>query len=172
MILFVVCVGIFTARVTPVQKDGGIETDPQIVSLQESHMEWLDENYNRSMENGFCLFGHIEEKMIADEEDWKTFVVEDVEFVDSPFTQSNSSIRHTCVPQVLARWNQLVFDQDYNLIGAIHTHPGKAELSEIDKKLFRRIESLIPLYGIYDGETLSMYSDSDGESMPIMYRQQ
>ncbi|WP_313694245.1 hypothetical protein [Halorarum halobium] len=80
--------------------DGGTSTQPSKISFTESHIQWLDENYNQSVENGFCLFGTVEEDKV---------VVEQVEFIDNPFRQSSGTMLFTCIPQILARWKRLVF---------------------------------------------------------------
>ena len=157
IVLLMVSFGFFLHRVTPINVDGGLSTDPTTVSFTESHLQWLDENYNESMENGFCLFGEI---------DGKEVVVEHVEFVDNPFSQSKHSMKVSCLPQIFVRSGQLLLDSDYRLVGFIHTHPEYAALSGNDRDMFRKVDPFLSVFGVYDGDRIAMYSDWN-QSRPI-----
>lgn len=152
-----VAVGIFAVRVTPVRVDGGTSTQPTTVSFTESHVQWLDQNYNKSMENGFCLFGHIEDREV---------VVEHVEFIDNPFSQSRDSMNPTCIPQIFARSGQLLLDGRYRFVGLIHTHPEHASLSRVDRRTFARFDPVLSVFGVYNGDRIAMYS-APNQSRPI-----
>jgi proteasome lid subunit RPN8/RPN11 len=157
MILLIVCLGFFVHRVTPINVDGGVSTEPTTVSFTESHVQWLDENYNSSVENGFCLFGHV---------DGEEVVVEQVELIDNPVSQSRDSMTPTCIPQIYARSNQLLLNKDYRFVGLIHTHPEYATLSELDRRTFHSFDSVLTVFGVYNGEKIAMYSDWN-QSRPI-----
>jgi len=150
LIIVIVLTGFFLARVTPVQVDGGTSSDPNTVSFTRSHIDWLNENYNSSVENGFCLFGHIKDGEV---------VVEDVEFVDNPPHQEQGAMSFTCIPQIFAYSQGLVARSDYRLVGAIHTHPETAYVSQQDRDTFRDFDSVLGVFGVYNGERLRMYSD-------------
>jgi len=152
-----VLMAIFALRVTPVQVDGGTSTDPTTVSFTESHVQWLDENYNESMENGFCLFGEIEGKEVK---------VQQVELIDNPLSQSRDGMSPTCLPQIYVRSGQLLLDGDYRFVGLIHTHSKYAALSDKDRTHFRVFDSVLSVYGVYNGERIAMYSDWN-QSRPI-----
>jgi len=152
IVAVLVFLGIFAARVTPVQVDGGTSTDPTTVSFHDDHADWLEKNYQESVENAFCLFGRIQGDKV---------VVEQVEFINNPFQQSHGSMWFTCIPQILARWKPLVFEEEYKLVGAIHTHPETEGLSRLDRETFRIVDDVIEVFGVYNGDRLSMYSSPD-----------
>lgn len=157
LVLVFVLVGFFAMRVTPVQVDGGASREPTTVSFTESHVQWLDENYNESMENGFCLFGHVDEEEV---------VVEHVEFIDNPFSQSRDSMKPTCLPQIFVRSEQLLLNERYRFLGLIHTHPNHAVLSQRDRETFSKFDSVLSVFGVYNGDQVAMYS-APNQSRPI-----
>jgi hypothetical protein len=157
LLVSIVLAGIFAVRVTPVQVDGGTSSDPTKLSFTRSHADWLNENYNESVENGFCLFGHHQDD---------TVVVEEVEFVDNPPHQEKGAMSFTCIPQIFAYSSSLVTREEYRLLGAVHTHPGTAYLSQQDKETFRSFDPVLSVFGVYNGERLRMYSDPN-QSTPI-----
>jgi len=150
---------IFAARVTPVRVDGGTSTQPGQVSFTKSHVEWLEEKYNYSEENGFCLFGQLRGEEV---------VVEQVEFVDNPARQSHEAMSFTCIPQVLARWKPLVAEEDYKLVGAIHTHPYSKDLSERDWRTFEFVDPFVEVFGVYNKrkDSMRIYS-RPGQEEPL-----
>jgi len=162
LVVAFVALGIFAERVTPVRVDGGTSTEPTQISFQESHADWLQANYNQSVENGFCLFGQVQEEKV---------VVEQVEFVDNPVRQSYMGMSFTCIPQILARWQPLVSQEEYKLVGAIHTHPETAELSHRDLETFRFFDPVLSVFGVYNGDRLTMYLSPDqGQAMTNVLR--
>jgi hypothetical protein len=160
LIVLVVFVYIFAARVTPVRVDGGTSTQPSEVSFTRSHVEWLQEKYNYSEENGFCLFGHIHEREV---------VVEQVEYVDNPVRQSYKGMSFTCIPQILARWKPLVTQEEYKLVGAIHTHPESKGLSEKDWRTFQLVDPFFGVFGVYNKreDSMRIYS-RPGQEEPLV----
>jgi len=102
------------------------------------------------MENAFCLFGHVD----VDE-----VVVERVEYVDNPFSQTDGSMIFTCVPQILARSGRLIMDDEFSFVGAVHTHPDGVRLSSIDRDTFQMADPVVETWGVYNGSRLSMYAD-------------
>jgi len=157
LVLVFVLVGFFAVRVTPVQVDGGASREPTTVSFTESHVQWLDDNYNESMENGFCLFGHVDEEEV---------VVEHVEFIDNPFSQAKDSMKPTCLPQIFVRSEQLLLNERYRFLGLIHTHPDHAVLSQRDRETFAKFDSVLSVFGVYNGDQVAMYS-TPNQSRPI-----
>jgi len=157
LVIALLLAAFYVARVTPVRMDGGVSTDPTTVSFTESHVQWLDENYNESMENGFCLFVSIEGSEVR---------VEQVELIDNPVSQSKHSMSPTCIPQIAVRSERLFLDKEYRFVGLIHTHPKYAKLSELDRKTFRRFDSVLSVFGVYTGDRIAMYSDP-GQSYPV-----
>jgi len=152
LITAVVLAGFFLARVTPVRVDGGTSSEPTKISFTRSHVDWLNENYNESVENGFCLFGHIKDDNV---------VVEEVEFVDNPPHQEEGEMSFTCIPQIFAYSSELVMREEYRLVGVIHTPPRSAYLSRQDVDTFRTFDSVLGVFGVFNGERLRMYSDPD-----------
>lgn len=150
LLFFLVSVGIFAVRVTPVQVDGGTSSDPTSISFTRSHVDWLNENHNESVENGFCLFGHIKGGEV---------VVEEVEFVNNPLHQEKGAMSFTCIPQIFAYSSSLVAREEYRLVGVIHTHPESAYLSREDRDTFQAFDPILSTFGVFNGERLRMYSD-------------
>lgn len=153
LIVLLVFLGIYVDRVTPVRVDGGIDDSPTTVSFTRGQVQWLSQNYNESVENGFCLFGSV---------DGSDFVVEDLEFVDSPWSQSKHAMSFSCIPQILVRSSDLVLDSDYRFLGIIHTHPNTDYLSEVDQNTFSKVESVVELFGVYNGEELNVFDTPGG----------
>jgi proteasome lid subunit RPN8/RPN11 len=137
--------------------DGGTSRDPTTVSFTESHVQWLDENYNESVENGFCLFGEIQGSEV---------VVEQVELVDNPFRQSEGSMKLTCLPQIFVRSKKLLLNKEYRFVGLIHTHPEHAALSRLDRRTFSKFDSVLSVFGVYNGDRVAMYS-APNQSRPV-----
>mgnify|MGYP006286581883 CR=1 FL=1 len=154
LVISVVLLGIFVQRVAPVHVDGGTSTEPTSISFTRSQIQWLDENYNYSVENGFCLFGHREESQV---------VVEQVEYVDNPARQSKWAMSFTCIPQILARSENLLLREDYELVGAVHTHPRTKTLSGVDRDTFRFFDPVLSVFGVYNNGSLKMYSSPGQE---------
>jgi proteasome lid subunit RPN8/RPN11 len=159
LIVLVVFIYIFAARVTPVRVDGGTSTQPPEVSFTRSHVEWLQEKYNYSEENGFCLFGHIQRDEV---------VVEQVEYVDNPVRQSHQAMSFTCIPQILARWKPLVTQEEYKLVGAIHTHPYSKDLSDRDWRSFQLVDPFVGMFGVYNKreDSMRIYTEP-GQKQPL-----
>jgi proteasome lid subunit RPN8/RPN11 len=72
----------------------------------------------------------------------------------------------TCIPQILARSKPLLLQEEYKLVGAIHTHPDTSELSELDRNTYRIVDPFVEVFGVYNGDRLSMYS-SPGQEEPV-----
>ena len=96
------------------------------------------------------MFGHVD----VDE-----VVVERVEYVDNPFSQTDGSMIFTCVPQILARSGRLIMDDEFSFVGAVHTHPDGVRLSSIDRDTFQMADPVVETWGVYNGSRLSMYAD-------------
>ena len=161
LVLMVVFIGFYVDRVTPIRVDGGIDEAPTTVSFTRGQIQWLDQNYERDLENGFCLFGRIDES---------DFVVEDLEFVDNPWSQSKYSMRFNCVPQILVRSSQLVMDGDYRFLGIVHTHPNTASPSLVDLDTFNKVDEAVELFGVYNGEELNVYDRPGGPPIKKLLR--
>lgn len=161
LLVFLVFLGVYVDRVTPIRVDGGLDEAPTTVSISQSHLDWLQENYNEDLENGFCLFGQV---------DGNKVMVEDVEFVDNPWSQSKYSMRFNCVPQLAVRSGDLVQDYDYKFVGAIHTHPVTPSLSRVDQEMFRKAQGLIKVFGVFNGDSLRMYDRPEGPPIKVLLR--
>ena len=98
-------------------------------------------------------------------------MMEQVEDIDTPYSQSDGSMIFTCVPQILARSVHLALDDEFNFVGAFHTHPDVAWLNSIDRNAFQMADSVVETFGVYNGSRLSMYADPGGmESMHVELR--
>ena len=161
LIALLVFLGVYVDRVTPVRVDGGLDDSLTTVSFTRGQVQWLSQNYNQSVENGFCLFGSI---------DGSEVVVQDVEFVDNPWSQSKHAMSFSCIPQILVRSNDLVLDSDYRFLGIIHTHPNTAYLSDVDQNTFSKVESVVELFGVYNGDVLNVFDRPGGPEARLLLR--
>lgn len=161
LVLMLVFLGVYVDRVTPIRVDGGLAEAPTTVSFTRGQIQWLQENYNEEVENGFCLLGQV---------DGSKFIVEDVEFVDNPWSHSKYSMRFNCVPQILVRSSQLVMDGDYRFLGIVHTHPNTASPSSVDLETFGKVDEVVELFGVYNGKDLNVYDRPGGDPVLKLLR--
>lgn len=161
LVLMLVFLGVYVDRVTPIRVDGGLAEAPTTVSFTRGQIQWLQENYNEEVENGFCLFGQV---------DGSKFIVEDVEFVDNPWSQSKDSMSFSCIPQITVRSNDLVSDEAYRFLGILHTHPNTASPSLVDLNTFNKVDEAVELFGVYNGEELNVYDRPGGPPIKKLLR--
>jgi proteasome lid subunit RPN8/RPN11 len=115
------------------------------------------------MENGFCLYGEVEDEQV---------VVDEVVYVDDPWEQTPTSMRFTCIPETLDRLPELLMQGDFGFLGIVHTHPsGSARLSSTDAAMLGGTFYLVKVSGVYNGDRLEFYTIDDPRvSMPLQVK--
>ena len=79
-------------------------------------------------------------------------------------------MRFSCLPQLAVRSGELVREEEYKLVGAVHTHPRTSVLSKVDRGTFEEFQSFISVFGVFNGEALSMYSRPQGDGIEVLLR--
>lgn len=134
--------------------------DPDNVAVQSSELEEIQTHYERDLEQGYCLFGEIEDD---------TAVVNEVVHTryPIPWTNSGSRIDFTCLPEIAGRLPELA-DSDYSFVGAVHTHPsrttgGSTTMSVPDENWFKATSMFQRVHGIANKTHVSFYTVDDTE---------
>ena len=155
-----VSVGILFTRVTPIHMGMWEDGSNYELVISEEQVDIFDQHYTQDEENGFCLYGEIEDKQI---------VVDEVVYVDEPRQQSKGAISFTCIPETLRRLPELVKQGDLGFLGIVHTHPsGSPRLSRSDAAMLGASWYFVKVSGIYNGDRVEFYAFEDPRySMPL-----
>lgn len=143
----------------------GHADDDRIVSIEQEHLDYLEEDYDPNLENGYCVFGYK-----TDSE----FIVEEIEQA-TIHKQTKHSVNFDCIDRIWERKEDLLLDKEYKLIGDIHTHPPRSSnsLSYVDTG-GTTISNLITyeLRGVYHiDDGLGVYtSESLQQPLPLEVR--
>jgi proteasome lid subunit RPN8/RPN11 len=157
----IVSLAILFTRVTPV--DIGILEDGSNyeVVISEEQVDVFDQHYTTELENGFCLYGEVEEEQV---------VVDEVVYVDDPLKQSRGAISFTCIPETLERLPKLLTHGDFEFLGVVHTHPsGSPRLSLTDAaNTLGMARAFVKVSGVYNGDRVDFYTFEDPRvAMPL-----
>ena len=158
--VLLVSLGILFTRVTPIHP-GMLENGSSYeVVISEHQIQTFDQHYTKQLENGFCLYGEIEDQQV---------VIDEVVYVDEPRQQSKGSISFTCIPETLERLPELLKRDDFGFLGIVHTHPsGSPRLSRSDAAMLGASWYFVRVSGIYNGEQVEFYAFEDPRySMPL-----
>lgn len=158
--VILVSLAILFTRVTPVDPGIVVNGSGYEVVVSEEQVDVFDQHYTTELENGFCLYGNVEDEQV---------VVDEVVPVDEPRKQSRGSISFTCVPETLNRLPKLLTHGDFGFLGIVHTHPsGSPRLSRSDAAILGSTFYLVKISGIYNGDEVEFYSFDDPRySMPV-----
>lgn len=133
---------------------------PDSVAVQGEDLQQIPAHYETDLEQGYCLFGEIEDD---------TAVVREVVHTKYPipWTHSGSRIDFTCLPEIAGRLPELAAS-DYSFIGAVHTHPssttgGTTEMSAADETWFKATSIFQRVHGIANENRVSFYTVDDTE---------
>jgi proteasome lid subunit RPN8/RPN11 len=157
--VLLVSLGILFTRVTPIHP-GMLENGSSYeVVISEQQIQTFDQHYTTELENGFCLYGEIEDQQV---------VIDEVVYVDKPRQQSKGAISFTCIPETLERLPELVKQGDLGFLGIVHTHPsGSSRLSRSDAAMLGASWYFVRVSGIYNGDRVEFYAFEDPRySMP------
>jgi proteasome lid subunit RPN8/RPN11 len=155
-----VSTAIFLTLVTPIHLGMLQNGSNYEVVISENQLQTFDQYYTTEVENGFCLYGDIEDKQV---------VIDDVVYVDDPWKQTRTSMKFSCIPETLERLPQLLKQGDFGFLGIVHTHPsGSASLSDSDAAMLGATWYFTKISGVYNGEQVEFYSFEDPRfSMPL-----
>ena len=133
---------------------------PDSVAVQGEELQQIPAHYSSDLEQGYCLFGEIDDD---------TAVVREVVHTKYPipWTNSGSRIDFTCIPEIAGRLPELAAS-DYSFIGAAHTHPssttgGTTKMSDPDKNWFKATSMFQRIHGIATENRVSFYTANDTE---------
>ncbi|MCY4730509.1 hypothetical protein KY092_08050 [Natronomonas gomsonensis] len=133
---------------------------PESVAVQGEELRQIPVHYETDLEQGYCLFGEIEDD---------TAVVKEVVHTKYPipWTNSGSRIDFTCIPEITGRLPELAA-HNYSFIGAVHTHPsstsgGTTEMSVADENWFKATSMFQRIHGIATEDRVSFYTVNDTE---------
>lgn len=156
----IVSLAILFTRVAPI--DVGMLEDGSNyeVVVSEDQVDVFDQHYTSELENGFCLYGSIEDEQV---------VVDEVVHVDDPRKQSRGAISFTCIPETLDRLPQLMKQGDFGFLGIVHTHPsGSPRLSRSDAAMLGLTFYVVKVSGVYNGDEVEFYTFEDPRlAMPL-----
>lgn len=146
--------GILAARVTPWSPETGsqIGVQEKNVVITSSQVDVFRENYDRGLENGFCLYGQIDRTRV---------VVEEVVLERDPEEQGPGTVDINCVQETWDRFPELLLRDDFEFIGKAHTHPFEPYLSRVDARNLGAEAWYAPIRGIYDGNELHFFGYDD-----------
>jgi proteasome lid subunit RPN8/RPN11 len=158
--VLLVSFAILFTRVTPIHM-GMLENGSSYeVVISGDQIQTFDQHYTTELENGFCLYGGIEDQQV---------VVNEVVYVDEPRQRSKGSISFTCIPETLERLPELLKQGDLGFLGIVHTHPsGSPRLSRSDAAMLGASWYFVKVSGIYNGDRVEFYAFEDPRySMPL-----
>jgi len=158
--VLLVSLAILFTRATPIHM-GMLENGSSYeVEISEDQVEIFEQHYTQDEENGFCLYGEIEDQQV---------VIDEVVYVDEPRQQSKGSISFTCIPETLERLPELLKQGDFGFLGIVHTHPsGSPRLSRSDAAMLGASWYFVRVSGIYNGDRVEFYAFEDPRySMPL-----
>ena len=115
------------------------DRDNRTLLLSYTDRQEFIEHYSNDLEEGWCVYGYGNQTHI---------VVQDIEHISQPRSQSSRKIMYTCIPQTLG---QILQGRSWRLIGDVHSHPGQSdsELSKGDTMSWATTSALLPLKGVY-----------------------
>ena len=115
------------------------DRDNRTLLLSYTDRQEFIEHYSNDLEEGWCVYGYGNQTHI---------VVQDVEHISQPRSQSSGKILYTCVPQTV---NQMLQGKPWMLIGDVHSHPDRSDamLSKGDTMSWATTSALLDLKGVY-----------------------
>lgn len=161
--VFLVSFAILFTLVSPVGLGMWEDGSSYEVVISEEEIQTFDQHYTEELENGFCLYGEIENEQV---------VVDEVIYVDEPRNQSRGAISFTCVPETLERLPKLLKQGDFGFLGIVHTHPRSSQLSLKDAANTLGMGRIfIKVSGVYNGNQVEFYTFEDPRyPMPLQIR--
>lgn len=130
--------------------------EPDALTVDPGEISEFSEHYSDQLEQGYCLFGGFEGGEANVEE------VVHTEY-PIPWTHSKHRIDFTCVPELVQKSPRLL-SEDYNFIGAVHTHPGsqRTVLSAPDAFFLEITSSFQQVHGVSNSTHVQFYKPEDG----------
>ncbi|MFU1780269.1 hypothetical protein ACM16X_02685 [Haloarcula japonica] len=149
----------FFLRVAPMHPEMWSDQVEKKVVVPEVEYDVFQRRYNESVENGFCLFGDVDEDIV---------LVREVEWVEDPEIQRKGRIRFDCIKAMKKNWRRLLFSSDFNFLGTVHTHPSGAYLSRADARNLGSSWWHKSVKGVFDGRELNFFSYGEpGEALEM-----
>jgi len=151
--VLLVCTAILFTRVTPIEMGMLGNGSEYEVVISEKQVDVFDQYYTEEMENGFCLYGEVEDEQV---------IVDEVVYVNEPRKQSKGAISFTCIPETLDRLPKLLTHGDFGFLGTVHTHPESDRLSLMDAANTLGVGRVfVKVSGIYNGNQVEFYTFED-----------
>lgn len=159
-VLVLVSALILFTRVYPLHLDSLSQGSDRTVHMGQSDLQFLNDSYRPDLEQGYCLYGFIEDE--------NAVILETVKA--EPSSQGRNHVSFSCLGETRERLSSLVLNSDYGFIGALHTHPPESShrLSLADARTLGAAWFALDIKGIYDGERIAFYSvDRPGYGMKL-----
>ena len=90
--------------------------DDRTVVVEQSQLDVVEANYDPDLENAFCVFGDVRDNR---------FIIDDIE-VATVYSRGKGYVSYSCRPNAWERVPEILYDDDQQLIGDIHTHPPRS----------------------------------------------
>mgnify|MGYP000680990318 CR=1 FL=1 len=151
--LILVFLAVLFTLVSPINMGMWEDGSQYEVVISEEQIDVFDQYYTEEMENGFCLYGEVEDEQV---------IVDEVVYVDEPRKQSGGAISFTCIPETVDRLPELLTHGDFSFLGIVHTHPESSRLSLMDAANTLGVGRVfVKVSGIYNGNQVEFYTFED-----------
>jgi len=116
----------------------GYGSDNRTVVVDDADRQAFERHYSDDREEGWCLYGSVNETHIRVEEVVHARTV----------NKESDRVAFSCLRETGA---QIATGGNANLIGAVHSHPhyNQSYLSELDVAVFGRVSPAIEVMGVY-----------------------
>lgn len=147
--------------VQPLNQGNNTTLDSKTVYISVEDYRTVFKHYKPHMEEGFCMFGTINDTSIK---------VKKVLYAQTVISQTSTSITNMCMDEIKSQLPRMYTNYGYKFLGRIHTHPvsGEPHPSLRDIHSFGKISLFTELMAVGNNNTINFYThDTLGHGVPV-----